>query len=115
MEWNWWAINTGKTKNKNKDRKTKKSKQNKRHKIRTESTKDATKREIEVQRIERRNRLNKIENIKTVIKELTIEIKFNESANNLDIRLLKAHQQISKKRCFKKYCSCDQACQFSVL
>ena len=28
---------------------------------------------------------------------------------------LKAHRQISKKRCFEKYCSCDQACQFSAL
>ena len=28
---------------------------------------------------------------------------------------LKAHQQIPKKRCFEKYCSCDQACQFSAL
>ena len=28
---------------------------------------------------------------------------------------LKAHRQISKKRCFKKYCSCDQACQVSAL
>ena len=26
---------------------------------------------------------------------------------------LKAHRQISKKWCFEKYCSCDQACQFS--
>ena len=29
--------------------------------------------------------------------------------------LLKAHRQISEKRCFEKYCSCDQACQFSAL
>ena len=29
--------------------------------------------------------------------------------------LLKAHRQISKKRCFEKYCSCDQACQFWAL
>ena len=28
---------------------------------------------------------------------------------------LKAHRQISKKRCFEKYCSCDKACQFSAL
>ena len=28
---------------------------------------------------------------------------------------LKAHRQISKKRCFEKYCSCDQAYQFSAL
>ena len=27
---------------------------------------------------------------------------------------LKAHRQISGKRCFEKYCSCDQACQFSA-
>ena len=27
-------------------------------------------------------------------------------------RNLKAHQQISKKQCFGKYCSCDKACQF---
>ena len=26
-----------------------------------------------------------------------------------------AHQQISKKGCFKKYCSCDKTCQFSAL
>ena len=26
---------------------------------------------------------------------------------------LKAHRQIPKKRCFEKYCSCDQACEFS--
>ena len=31
------------------------------------------------------------------------------------IRFLKAHRQISKKRCFEKYCSCDQACQVSAL
>ena len=30
-------------------------------------------------------------------------------------KVLKAHRQISKKRCFEKYCSCDQACQFSAL
>ena len=35
------------------------------------------------------NKLNKTEKIKTVIKELRIEIKFNELANSLDIRLLK--------------------------
>ena len=28
---------------------------------------------------------------------------------------LKAHRQISIKRCFEKHCSCDQACQFSAL
>ena len=41
--------------------------------------------------IERINKLNKIEKIKTVIKELMIEIKFNELGNNLDIRLLKLY------------------------
>ena len=29
--------------------------------------------------------------------------------------VLKAHRQISRKRCFEKYCSCDKACQFSAL
>ena len=28
---------------------------------------------------------------------------------------LKAHRQISEKRCFEKYCSCDKAYQFSAL
>ena len=28
---------------------------------------------------------------------------------------LKAHQEISKKRRFKNYCSCDKVCQFSAL
>ena len=28
---------------------------------------------------------------------------------------LKVHRQISKKRCFEKYCSYDQVFQFSVL
>ena len=28
---------------------------------------------------------------------------------------LKAHRQISKKRFFEKYCSCDKVCQFSAL
>ena len=41
--------------------------------------------------IERINKLNRIEKIKTVIKELMIEIKFNELGNNLDIRLLKLY------------------------
>ena len=31
------------------------------------------------------------------------------------LMFLKAHRQISKKRCFEKYCSCDQACQVSAL
>ena len=31
------------------------------------------------------------------------------------IHMLKAHQQISKKWCFGKYCSNDKACQFSAL
>ena len=59
------------------------------HEIRTESRKDTTKRETEELRIERINKLNKREKIKTVIEELRIEIKFNELANNLDIRLIK--------------------------
>ena len=32
-----------------------------------------------------------------------------------NILQLKAHWQISKKRCFGKYWSCDKACQFSAL
>ena len=28
---------------------------------------------------------------------------------------LKTHRQISKKRCFESYCSCDETCQFSAL
>ena len=31
------------------------------------------------------------------------------------IELLKAHWQISKKRRFERYCSCDKACQFPAL
>ena len=31
------------------------------------------------------------------------------------VKLFKAHRQTSKKQCFEKYCSCDQACQFSAL
>ena len=37
---------------------------------------------------------------------------------NTDILYLKhlnVHRQISKKRFFEKYCSCDKACQFSAL
>ena len=30
-------------------------------------------------------------------------------------KAFEAHRQISKKRCFEKYCSCDQACEFSAL
>ena len=31
------------------------------------------------------------------------------------LKVLKAHRQLSKKRCLEKYCSCDKACQFSAL
>ena len=58
-----------------------------RHKIRIKSVKDATKREREDLGIERINKLNKIEK-KKKINELRTEIKFNELANNLDIKLL---------------------------
>ena len=40
-------------------------------------------------RIERIHKLAKIEKMKTLLKELGIEIEFNELANNLDIRLIK--------------------------
>ena len=52
------------------------------NKIRIESIKDATKRETEQLSIKKEKR-------KTVIKELEIEIKFNELGNILDIILLK--------------------------
>ena len=46
---------------------------------------------------------------------------FSHSKNNVSVNkylpyifLLKAHQQTSKKQCFEKYCSCDQACQVSA-
>ena len=47
------------------------------------------KRETEELKIERINKLKKIEEIKTVIKELRIELKFNDLANNLGVRLIK--------------------------
>ena len=59
------------------------------HKIKIESIKDTKNREIKELKMERINKLNKIKEIKTVIEELGIELKFNESANNLDIRLIK--------------------------
>ena len=34
---------------------------------------------------------------------------------NKDNDKLKAHRQISKKRCLEKYCSCDKTCPFSAL
>ena len=34
---------------------------------------------------------------------------------NSSIPSLKTHRDISKRRCFEKFCCCDQACQFSVL
>ena len=58
-----------------------------------ELIKDTTKRDTEEIRIERINKLNKIEKTKTVIKELKIGIKFNKLANNLDIRLQKGSKK----------------------
>ena len=58
------------------------------HKTKIESIKDATKRNTEELRIEKINKLNKIKK-KTVIKELKIEVKFNELATYSGIRLLK--------------------------
>ena len=54
------------------------------HKIKIESIKDTKNRETKELKMERINKLNKIKEIKTVIEELGIELKFNESANNLD-------------------------------
>ena len=89
----WNEINEQKTlerqKIKTETEKLKKVNKIERHKTKIESIKDTTKREPEYLRIERINKLNKIEKIKTVIKELRIEIKLNESANNSDIRLIK--------------------------
>ena len=61
--------------------------------IRIELIKDTTKRATKKLRIDRTNKLNKIEEVKTVIKELRIEIKFSELANDLDTRSIK----VSKK------------------
>ena len=44
-------------------------------------------------------------------KDLMIKISAHFSTKSR----LKAHRQISKKRCFEKYCSCFQACQVSAL
>ena len=63
------------------------------YKIRIESIKDTAKRETEELRIKRINKLKKIKKIKVVIKELRIEITFNELVNNLDIRLLKGSKK----------------------
>ena len=39
----------------------------------------------------------------------------NQFCRSTCITLLKAHRQISKKRCFEKYRLCDKTCQFSAL
>ena len=72
MEGLRWARNTGKNKNKNRSRKTKKIKWNKRTEIRIELIKYTTKRDTEKLRINRTNKLKKLEEVKKVIKELTI-------------------------------------------
>ena len=49
--------------------------------------------------------------------EATQNLKVEKDYKGLNWELilgLKAHRQISKKRCFEKYCSCDQASQFSA-
>ena len=43
------------------------------------------------------------------------DIKFVFSMRNWIWWFIKAHRQISKKWCFERYCSCDQACQFSAI
>ena len=93
----WNEIDEQKTlkrqKVKTETEKIKKVKKTEAHKIRIESIKDTTKRETEQLRIKRINKLNRIEKIKIVLKELKIEIKFNELANNSDIRLLKGSKK----------------------
>ena len=48
-------------------------------------------------------------------KSLSLSPSKQRRSRKLFSKLLKAHRQISKKRCFEKYCSCDQACQVSAL
>ena len=57
-----------------------------RKKIEIELIKDTTKRETEELRIERINKLKTIIEMKTVIEEQRIERKFNEFANNSNIK-----------------------------
>ena len=62
---------------------------------------------------------NSNNNIKSTIK---IKPKINQTQDEFrSIKIyhqqnlaLKAHRQISKKRCFENYCSYDQVCQFSA-
>ena len=51
--------------------------------------KDTPKTDIEELKIEKINKFNKLTKIKTVIKEIRIEININELANSLDIILIK--------------------------
>ena len=44
----------------------------------------------------------------------TAKVRNHRSIDNTT-NTLKGYRQISKTRCFEKYCSCDKACQFSTL
>ena len=59
--------------------------------------KDTPKTDIEELKIEKINKFNKIMKIKTVIKEIRIEININELANSLDIMLMKGTKKFILK------------------
>ena len=59
--------------------------------------KDTPKTDIEELKIEKINKFNKIIKIKTVIKEIRIEININELANSLDIILIKGTKKFILK------------------
>ena len=59
--------------------------------------KDTPKTDIEELKIEKINKFNKIIKIKTVIKEIRIEININELANSLDIILIKGTKKFIHK------------------
>lgn len=59
--------------------------------------KDTPKTDIEELKIEKINKFDKIMKIKTVIKEIRIEININELANSLDIMLMKGTKKFILK------------------
>ena len=56
--------------------------------------------------------LNKITSVFAIFNDILFA--FNLTTSRFK-SLLKSHRQISKKRCFEKYCPGDKACQFSAL
>ena len=51
--------------------------------------------------------------LELAVRRLTLDTYIFRSLYVCNWSTLKAHLQISKKRCFGKYCSCDQACHCS--